>query len=77
MQFKRKPEELEHKPIEALPEETIVLLWVDSYDCGWVCDIGWKATDGTLFVSQRGGSIKADMPYTLWSKIRKPKEQQS
>jgi len=61
-----------HFPISELKPEKIVLLWCDSYDCGWCCDIGWKHKDGTIFVNTMQGAFEADMPYSLYSEIERP-----
>lgn len=70
--FSGKKDAFIHKPISSLSVDKLALLWCDSYDCGWVCDIGWKDRDGKLWCSTPSGSVEADMPYTLWSELVKP-----
>lgn len=67
--FKKK---IPYKPIDELPIGKIVILWVDSYDCGWTADIGWKIEDDKFILSVTGK--ESHMVYDMYQELDYPED---
>lgn len=69
-----KREAAEWQPIETAPKDRVILLGVDSYDCGWVCDTGWWHEDKKVWMGTGHvkGYFKLHMAYTHWMHTAPP-----
>lgn len=72
---KKKADCCKHYPIADAPKDTIIILWFDSYDCGWTCDLGWITEKGEIYESTAGGNSNiSDRPYSHFQLLSYPKE---